>query len=186
MIIYSRVTDAEDEEITLDEAKSWIKVDGSDEDARITSLITSARRICEAYAGLSFIAQTRQVKLDKFCGDIILPYGPVSEVSSVKYYDEDDVEQTLDSSRYTIDTQSGLAKIRIDSEGWPDSNRTMNNIVVEYEAGPDLMDAIAKEATFKTIARLYEKRGDSQDGPVLTDDVIDLLDLIKVYWNAEV
>lgn len=188
MIVYSRVTDGpESEEITLDEAKAWIKVDGTDEDARITSLITSARRICEAYAGLSFLAQTRQVKLDKFpCGDIILPYGPVTGVTSVEYIDGDDADQTLDSDRYSVDSHSGLAKLRVDEDGWPDTNRSLSNVVVEYEAGPDTMDPIAKEATLKTIARLYEKRGDSDDGPVLTDDITSLLDLIKVYWNAEV
>lgn len=187
MIVYSRVsTQPGSEPVTLDEAKLWLKVDGSDEDALITSLIVVARQVCETYAGLSFITQTRQVKLDRFCGDVILPYGPVTSVTQFIYFDPDDAEQEITEDDYTLDIQSGLAKIRIGEEGWPSTNRQLNNVAITYEAGyataADVPE-VAKLAIKKRMALDYEKRGDTDDD---SEDWMRLLDTIKVYWNAEV
>jgi uncharacterized phiE125 gp8 family phage protein len=188
MIVYSRVTTAPAEEpVTLEEAKLFLRVDGSDEDALITSLITVARQVCEAYAGLSFITQTRSVKLDRFSGDLALPYGPVDPDSiEVEYIDSDDADQTLDPASYYIDVQSGLAKLRVNSDGWPGTNRTLNNVVVTYDAGYENAAAVPeviKLAIKKRIAFDYEKRGDESE---YSHQWQDLLDTVKVYWNAEV
>lgn len=188
MIIYSKVTEQPDSEpVNLDEVKVQIKVDGTDEDEFIASKIKVARRICERYAGLSFITQTRTVSLDRFYGrDIILPYGPVTAIESFDYKDSSGVDQTIDEALYTLDTQSDLPKIRV-LDSWPSTDRTLNNVVITYTAGYADADSVpeeVKEAILKTVARLYEKRGDGDDGQVLTDEIIDLLDTVKVYWNA--
>jgi uncharacterized phiE125 gp8 family phage protein len=184
MIVYSRVTVAPaSEPITLTEAKAWLKVDGTDDDALLTSLITAARIACENYAGLSFITQTRTVKLDRFCGDVILPYGPVASVTSVAYKKEDDTDGTINSSDYTLDIQSGLSKIRINEDGWPYTNRTLNNVVVTYVAGAGAATEIMKLGVKQKLAVDYEKRGDTNEE---SEAWMSTLDLIKVYWNAEV
>jgi uncharacterized phiE125 gp8 family phage protein len=192
MILYSRVSVAPaSEPITLEEAKAFLRVDGTDEDALITSLISVARSVCETYAGLSFAAQTRVVKLDRFpCSDkdIILPYGPVTAVTSVAYSDEDGNPQTVASGGYTVDMQSGLSKIRI-TESWPSTDRIMNNVVVTYTAGYATVPEVAKHAIKMTLASLYENRQDEVVGTVTTLlnwNSQALLDTIKVYWDAEV
>lgn len=187
MIIYSKVTEAPDSEpVTLDEVKVQIKVDSTDEDDFITKKITAARRICERYAGLSFITQTRTVSLDRFYGrDVILPYGPVTVIESFSYKDSAGASQTI-TGGYTLDTESDIAKVRV-LDSWPSTDRTLNNVVITYTAGYADADSVPeeiKEAILKTVARLYEKRGDGDDGQVLTDEIIDLLDTVKVYWNA--
>lgn len=193
MIVYSRVTaQPASEPVTPTEAKAFLRVDGTDEEALITSLITVARQVCEADAGLSFIAQTRTVKLDRFCGDIILPYGPVTAVTSVAYVDGDDANHTLDSGRYTIDTQSGLSKIRVDSDGWPDTNSGMNNVVVTYTAGytnAAAVPAVIKQAILLTVATLFENRQNvvlGSTASLVPWTAQRLLDTVRVYWNAEV
>ncbi len=185
MIVYSRVTaQPASEPITLTEAKAWLKVDGTDEDTLITSLITSARIACENYAGLSFITQTRVVKLDRFCGDLVLPYGPVDpDEIEVTYVDEDDTDQTFDPANYYIDVQSGVAKLRVNDSGWPNTNRTLNNVVVTYQTGQATASELVKLAIKKRLAFDYEKRGDTDD---YSGGWMELLDNIKVYWNAEV
>jgi uncharacterized phiE125 gp8 family phage protein len=188
MIVYSRVTTAPTTEpITLDEAKAWLKIDGTDEDTLLTSLITSARIACENYSGLSFITQSRTVKLDRLYGDVILPYGPVTAITSVVYKDpDDDTDVTFTPANYYVDYQSGLAKIRVNDDGWPDTNRTLNNVVITYVAGyanAAAVPEIAKTAIKKRMAKDHSNRGDSN---VSADEWMDDLDLIKVYWNAEV
>jgi uncharacterized phiE125 gp8 family phage protein len=134
------------------------------------------------------MTQTRTVKLDDFRGyEINLPYGPIQSVTSVVYLDEDDTSQTVDSGDYTLDAQSRMAKIRV-TDNWPSTNRSLNNVVVTYVAGADDALNVPEEAKLgvkKVISRLYENRGDNDSGSVLTAEIMDVLDPIKVYWNAE-
>lgn len=190
MIIYSKVTEApESEPVTVDEAKAWCKVDGTDEDAIFTRLIKVARIMCESYAGLSFITQTRVVKLDRFtCRDVILPYGPVTAVTEFAYKDGNGDTQTVAADTYTLDTQSGLAKVRV-TDTWPDTDRTLNNVEITYTAGSESAPEVAKQAILMQVATMYENRQDEVIGSsanVINYSSQMLLDTIKVYWNAEV
>ena len=89
MIVYSKVTSQPGvEPVTLTEAKVHLRVDSTDDDAYINTLISVTRQLCESYTGLSFITQTRRVTMDRFpygsslnpYACIYLPYGPVKEV----------------------------------------------------------------------------------------------------------
>jgi uncharacterized phiE125 gp8 family phage protein len=191
MILYSRVTTAPTSyAVTLDEVKDALKIDRDDnsEIGYLTSLILTATQMCEAYTGLSFIAQTRTVKLDYFKRDsITLPYGPVNSITSIAYVDEDDANQAVDDTWYSIDTQSGVSTVRIgDDFDWPDTNRSLNNVVITYTTGYEdasLVPEAAKQAILRRIAFMYQHRGDEKSG----EDTVwmDLLDTVKVYWNAE-
>lgn len=188
MIIYSRVTEnPESEPVTLEEVKAHLRIDGSDEDSYLTSLIVVARTICEAYAGLSFVTQTRVVKLDKLCGDVILPYGPVQSISGFIYLDGDGDEQTIASDVYTLDIQSGMTKLRV-TDSWPQTNGTLNNVAITYIAGYEVVPDVIKHAIKMQVATLYENRQDEvvgQVGHMIGWSSQALLDTVKVYWNAE-
>ena len=185
MIIYSNATLPATLVVSLTEVKAWLKIDGTNEDTLLTSLIASATAECEAYAGLSFITRTRTVKLDSFSGrELILPYGPVTALSSIAYSDEDDVSTPISSGDYTYDIASGLARVRV-TESWPATNRALSNVVVTYVAGfanAAAVPELIKTAVKQKIALDYEKRGDSTE---YSDHWMRTLDPIKVYWNAE-
>jgi uncharacterized phiE125 gp8 family phage protein len=185
MIIYSNATLPTELVVSLTEVKAWLKIDGTDEDTLLTSLIASATAECEAYAGLSFITRTRTVSLTHFHGkDILLPYGPVTELTSIEYVDQDDADQTIDDADYSIDMASGLARVRV-TETWPSTNRTLSNVVVTYVAGYEdaaAVPEIIKTAIKKKVALDYEKRGDTNED---SEAWMRTLDRIKVYWNAE-
>lgn len=187
MILYSKVSEHPDEEpVTLSDAKVHCRVDGSDEDQLIQSKMKTARRMCEAYAGLSFAPQTRIVRMDKFKRNLILPYGPVLEVTGFTYLDGDGVEQNVAAEDYVIDVESGITRMR-PVEDWPDSYGTLNNVAITYTTGyaPNDVPEEVKEAILKTTARLYANRGDDDSGSVMTPEIMDLLDTVKVYWDAE-
>jgi uncharacterized phiE125 gp8 family phage protein len=71
--------------------------------------------------GRAMITQTLIAYMRKFDGDTIdLPYPPLISVSSVKYQDDDGVEQTVDASTYEVITSSEPGKIALlDGEDWP-------------------------------------------------------------------
>src|SRR5689334_11038984 len=175
MIIYSRVTEQPDNEpVTLQEAKTHLEYTGTLKDAYIKSLIKSARRICEGYAGLSFVTQERSVKLDRFPGNcfIYLPYGPVQAVTSFTYTDSDNNPVTLvEGTDFQLDNHSPVARISaIDSNGeitsWPtDAKNQLQGIEIVYQTGFDNVSgepipADAKTAVLRVIAKLFENRGD--------------------------
>src|SRR5699024_10624038 len=65
------------EPVTLQEAKDYLYVDFPDIDDLITSLIVSARQICEKYLGLC-IVRSHVTALYKNGGDLVeVAYGPV-------------------------------------------------------------------------------------------------------------
>lgn len=184
MIIYSNATLPTTPVVSLEEVKVWLKIDGDDEDDLLTALTASATAECEAYAGLSFITRTRTVRLSSLRGDVVLPYGPVTALTSIVYKDDEDQDQTIDASDYTVDTASGLSRVRI-TESWPQTNGVLNNVLVTYVAGfadASSVPEVIKLAVKKRIAFHYEKRGDEK---AESTDWMDLLDTVKVYWNAE-
>jgi uncharacterized phiE125 gp8 family phage protein len=188
MIIYSNANLPATLPVSLAEMKLWLKLDADDttEDALLNSLILAATKECEGYTGLSFITRTRTIKLTSFRGrDLILPYGPVTALTSITYTDEDGNEDTLiDAGDYTLDSASGLAKVRI-TDSWPYTNDILNNATVTYVAGyadAAAVPEVIKLAIKKRVAFHYEKRGDEQ---AESKDWIALLDTVKVYWNAE-
>ena len=164
-ILYSKVTAQPDvEPILLADAKVHLRVDGTDEDTLIDILITAAREMVEKRANRSLITQTRTVKMDYFpiSDTILLPHGPVQSVTHVKYYDEDEVEQTFNSSLYWVDVDSDIARIVVKDDGWPETEDMPNAVEIEYEAGyGDAGSDVPKpliQAMYLIIGHLYENR----------------------------
>lgn len=88
-----------------------------------------------------------------------LPYGPVSEVQSIKYDDLGGVEQTLSSDTYRlIDPESLTARIALKAgKAWPRALCAPNAIRVRYKAGRPLNDprlAPAKHAIVLSVIQL--------------------------------
>lgn len=192
MIIYSRVTEKPDvEPVALADVKVRLKVTGTAEDSLITALITTARELCEADCGRSFITQERTISLDRFPScNIILPYGPVQSVDAFTYVDEDGNTQALVAGTdFYQDLESDIARLR-PVESWPMVQDQFNAVSVIYTAGygddADDVPAVAKEAIYRTIANFFEHRQDEESGTIseLTWGTRMLLNSIRVDWYA--
>lgn len=88
--------------ITLEELKAHLAIDVDDEDTRLEALLATATSVCEAYTQRSFISQTWKLTLPSFDKKIWIPKPPTASVTSVKYYDSSNVQQTLSSSAYYL------------------------------------------------------------------------------------
>lgn len=119
------------EPLTLVEAKAFLRVDGSDEDALISAMIKSARQAVEKASGLHMITQTWKMWMDSFPSEgsrrgvsdpwwdgvkegpvsllsgcarsIEIASSPVQSVTSVVTYDDDDAATTVSESSYRLD-----------------------------------------------------------------------------------
>lgn len=163
-IVYSKVSTAPSAEpISTTEAKLDLKIDSTDEDDLLTILIKASRETVEMRTGRSLITQTRVIKLDYFpCTDTIkLPNGPVQSVTHIKYYDDDEVLQTLSSSDYWVDTDSDIARVVI-KNSWPSTYDRPNAVVVTYScgygtAGSSVPSPLRKAMLF-ILGHMYENR----------------------------
>lgn len=107
------VTAASVEPITATQAKLYLRVDHSSDDALIATLITTARQWIESYTRRSLIDQVFDLAYPGFfstSAPLFVPYAPLvaaNKVASVKYYDTDDALQILDASYYRVHASAG-------------------------------------------------------------------------------
>lgn len=153
------------EPVTLAEAKAQCRIDVATEDALITSYISAARRLCERIDWRAYLTQTLEVWLDDWpSGDVLtIPRPPLQSVTSVKYYDEDNVEATFPSASYYVDTVSEPGRVVLNSDyDWPSVTlRPVNAVVVRFVAGwtsaANVPETI-KQAVLLVVGHWYEDR----------------------------
>lgn len=101
------VTDSTETPVTLTEVKQWLKIDHSEDDAKLLELVKSAVNTIENYINNPIITKTILYVTDNYLiddnGDMVLylPYNPTA-VSFVKVYDINDTATTITAyNRYT-------------------------------------------------------------------------------------
>lgn len=151
------------EPLTLTEAKAHLRVDFTDDDTYIDTIIKSARKVCEKYCNIVFITQTWRQNENNFGAYIDLSVSPVQSVTTIKYYDTAEVQQTLATANYQVDTLSDTGAIYEGvTLGFPSiSSNTINPIEVIYVCGYGLAVSVPediKAAILLMISHLYENR----------------------------
>ena len=188
MMSLNLVTAPSAEVVSTSDAKDWMRVSTSADDTIIAALSVAARRLCEEFTGRKFISQTWKLEIDgapdasddewwdgvkegsirdlSRTGDYIdLLLGPVSSITSVKYYDRDNTESTLSSASYLLDGNSSPSRLCLNAGySWPSSLRDRRSIavtmVVGYGASASSVPEPIIVAIKSMIAFLYENRGE--------------------------
>lgn len=171
---WRRTADAATEPLTTTQAKSHLRVDGSDEDALIGNLVTAARQYVEEHTGRALITQTWEYTADAFptkAGAIWLPRPPLIAVSQVQYVDTAGATQTWDSDEYRVDAVSVPGRVTLaDGAVWPTPNDVSNAVTVTYTAGygaaSDVPEPI-KQALLLLIGSWYGSRENEVVGTVV-------------------
>lgn len=95
--------------VPLDDVKiNQLRIEHDDEDQHITDLIHAAHQMIEKALGRSFLSQTWEMTLPRFCDclscrcKIYLPFAPLDSVESIEYYDSNDVLQTMSVNDYYV------------------------------------------------------------------------------------
>lgn len=138
-VMWTRTTAPTIEPFTTDEAKQQIRSVQTQEDALVHGYIKAARQAAEDHLGRGLLTQTWTLALSHLVTVIPLPMAaPLASVTSVKYYDTNDAQQTLASSVYTVDTTSRPGRLALTSgQTWPavSSLRRVNRIEITYVVG---------------------------------------------------
>lgn len=154
----SLVTGPASEPITTAEAKAHCRIDSSADDTLIGTLITSAREWAEGFANVRIVSQTWDYTLDAFPACIDLPFGPVSAITHIKYYDTANVQQTLSSSAYDYSLAGPVVRI-LPAYGyaWPSTYERAGAVVVRFAAGYSVVPERVKAAIKLHVEAHYDR-----------------------------
>jgi uncharacterized phiE125 gp8 family phage protein len=173
MLTYRVITPPVIEPVTLTEAKAQCRVDITDDDTFLTDLIGRARETIEKMNWRAFLTQTIELWLEEWPHDdeIELPAPPLQSVTSIVYYDVDDVAHTLSATVYFVDVISEPGQVHLKhNQTWPILTlRDYNAICVTYKAGwaaaADVPKSI-KQAVLLLVGHWYENREASIVGAI--------------------
>lgn len=166
------------EPVTLTEAKLHLRVDHTEDNDYIDELIKAARERVEIDEERSLITQTITMKMDDFPqGDTIdaLPRPPLQSVTSIKYQDGDDVQQTLASANYIVDTYSEPARITLaETQSWPSVYGNINDVEIIFVAGwgdaAADVPSTSKQAMLLLIGDMFEHREQQVERVTMTEN----------------
>lgn len=155
------------EPVALAEAKAHLKLDTSDEDALVATLITAARARAEWHTGRAFVTQRWCLRLDAWPSrdGIELPLPPLVSVEETAVTDASGIRAVLGTTAYRVDTASVPGRVIFAHR--PSSLRTRDCVEISFTAGYGDAAAVPvpiKEAILEIVADLYAHRGD--DNPV--------------------
>lgn len=195
---WKRTTDATTEPITTAQAKAHLNiVDFSDDDTYIDILVAAARQKVESDTGRVFFDQTWKLYLDEFPDGLIrLPNAPLSSVTSIKYYDVDNSQQTWSSDYYQADTSHEPGRVQlVYGYSYPTTYNRLAAIEIEYVIGYGAAIAQATtipklmfHAAYLLIGTWYENREEVITGTIVSSlpeavGYRNLVNLMKVGWE---
>jgi len=159
------------------------------EDDLLTGFIKAAREYSESYQNRAFITQTWELLLDEFPDSPFqLPLPPLQSVESIKYYDKEGNESSIDTADYEVDTESYKGRVALAyGKSWPSVTlRPMNGVVMQFKAGYGDAAANVPELVrlaIKVLAgHMYENREatDTKEHPEVPFAVHSLLGLKRI------
>lgn len=166
------------EPITLAEAKRHLKVEVDDDNDLIRGLSIAAREYAETFTGRKFITQTWDEKPCGFhWGPIVLPFAPVSSVTSITYLDQAGVSRTWSSALYRtlLPTGPQAQRGRIEpvyGESYPATYPVLEPVAIRFVCGYGASGASVPASIIAAMKLLighwYQERSAVNIGNIVT------------------
>lgn len=172
--------------VTVEEARTHLKVEHNDEDTLITDMIAAATGHIDGpdgWLGRALGVQTLEARCEVFRDAMPLPYPPIVDIVSVKHLDAEGVERTVLASDYEVrGSLIGLAFGR----RWPSVGCHPEAVSVRYRAGYAAVPAPIKAAILMMVDDLFRNRGEAVVGTIaaqvsMTPTVANLLSPFQVW-----
>jgi uncharacterized phiE125 gp8 family phage protein len=170
------------EPVTLDEARSFLRVETNDDDALIAALVTGARIHVEASTRRALITQGWRLTHDAWPaeGRIAVRPGPLQALTAARVYDFDGNAQALDLQAFVSDL--GASALAFAPWAVPAPGRIALGIELDVtvgygDAATDVPEPL-RQAIRLLTAHWYENRGlmaSAGTGAVLPETVAALL-----------
>jgi uncharacterized phiE125 gp8 family phage protein len=156
------------EPVSLDEAKEFARIDASEDNALVTSLIAAARSHVEQRTGTKLMPQTVLMRARDWGDLYALPVAPLTSVTSVEYLDASGVEQTLSTDVYEV-VLAGLSpsiQLKV-NQTWPSALFRTDAIRITAVAGYASLPPEVTTAIMRLVTMFYDNRSISVEDPLL-------------------
>jgi uncharacterized phiE125 gp8 family phage protein len=151
------------EPLSLTDVKAQLAIASSDtsHDAVLAAMIQEAREAWEHDTETVLCHQSFRIRLDSIFNGFSLPKKPVSSITSIKYYDTNNGQQTLSPSIYQLDTATGKVRLAYQQD-FPVTAVRWDAWEIIYKCGysedSSLVPGIAKRAMLLLISYWFENR----------------------------
>ena len=166
------------EPVTVAEAKAHLRVDTSDDDTYIGTLITAGREWCEQYLDRTLVNTQWVMRFDSFppdgTQDIELPRPPMATAGtttavSLTFTYENGTTATYSTASYRVDRNSTPGAVKtLYGQTWPphlmDDNAVSVTWWAGYGAAGSSVPAAIRHAILMIVGILYEKRAAAESG----------------------
>lgn len=135
---FNVITPPTTEPVTTELVRLHAHISHTAEDDLLELWIKSARKLAEAYQARAFVTQTLEMSFDRFPKlPLSLARSPLQSVVSVRYFDKENNEFTIDSDEFLVDTDSEPGRICFnDGYQWPNVYlRAINSVKIRFVAG---------------------------------------------------
>jgi uncharacterized phiE125 gp8 family phage protein len=167
------VTEPAEEPLSLAEVKTAIRVDGSDEDAFLSRLISTSRRLVEQWTGRALVSTEYRATYQAFPSGTSyyeLPRTPVTEVGSIVYANSVGDSTTLDDAEYTVSLGDGMRRARIVPARlawWPQTYGHIDDVAITFTAGyatADDVPAELRDLCWMLVDYCYQRPASKEEG----------------------
>lgn len=134
--------------ITTSNAKDYMRVDTSTDDALIGQMIVQARIWIENYLSRDIVAKTRSLYLATVNERFSLPFSPITSIQSI----------TIDGTATTNYETHGLDEMIVELEDLPSED-----VIVNYTTSGFTNDLV-KQAMLQLVSTYYDYRTDFVEG----------------------
>lgn len=151
-----RITGPTTEPVTLEKMKESLRMDGTESDNTITDLIKAAREAAEEFQNKAYFTQTWELSFDSLPSmPLTIPMPPLQSLTSVKLYDENGTEVSMNIDDFILDKRSEPGRIAFKKDkAWPSIKlQSIDAVVFQFVAGYSDMSKVPEKV--KQAIELY-------------------------------
>lgn len=152
------------EPVSLTEAKEFMRLDGTEDDVLVSTLITAARIHIETSLGKILITENWSYFLDKWpkSKTVYLPLDPIQTIEEIRFHDGLGSFEVIPVEDYSIDIISRHPRLQFNGAKPASSSKKLNQIEIRFTAGfGDLQTDIPsdlKQALLMLATHWFEQR----------------------------
>ena len=151
------------EPVTLAEAKTFLRIEHTADDAVITRAISAAREAAEQYLRCALLPQTWDYTIaHPYRCEVRLPFGPAQSITSVISYNEAGATTTLATTAYSLSVDGS----RVMFTNAPSAAKLVIRYSASLAADVATLPALIKQGMLHHIAAMLEQREGAAPMPV--------------------
>jgi len=152
------------EPVSLEEAKYFMRLDGTEDDVLVSTLITAARIHIETTIGKVLITESWSFFLDKWpkSKTLYFPLDPIQTIEEIRFHTNSEGFTIIQAEDYSTDLISNHPRLHLTGSKPTSASKQLNQIEIRFVAGygdtPDDVPSDLKQALLMLASHWFEQR----------------------------